>query len=47
MILVVKAESTKKDIIKSSINDIENLGANLLGIVFNFGDRFRNRYHNY
>lgn len=47
MILVVKAEATKKDIIKSSINDIENLGANLLGIVFNFGDRFRNRYHNY
>ncbi|WP_352417142.1 polysaccharide biosynthesis tyrosine autokinase, partial [Clostridium tertium] len=41
MILVVKAEATKKDIIKSSINDIENLGANLLGIVFNFGDRFR------
>lgn len=47
MILVVKAEGTKKDIIKSSINDIENLGANLLGIVFNFGDRFRNRYYNY
>lgn len=47
MILVVKAESTKKDIIKSSINDIENLGANLLGIVFNFGDRFRNKYFSY
>lgn len=47
MILVVKAEGTKKDIIKSSINEIENLGANLLGIVFNFGDRFRNRYYNY
>ncbi|WP_111928319.1 polysaccharide biosynthesis tyrosine autokinase [Clostridium tertium] len=47
MILVVKAEATKKDIIKSSINDIENLGANLLGIVFNFGDRFRNKYFSY
>ncbi|MGY5238389.1 polysaccharide biosynthesis tyrosine autokinase [Clostridium tertium] len=47
MILVVKAEGTKKDIIKSSINDIENLGANLLGIVFNFGDRFRNKYFSY
>lgn len=47
MILVVKAEDTKKDIIKSSINDIENLGANLLGIVFNFGDRFRNKYFSY
>lgn len=47
MILVVKAESTEKDVVKASIKDLENLGANLLGIVFNFGDRFRNKYHNY
>lgn len=47
MILVVKAESTEKDVVKASIKDLENLGANLLGIVFNFGDRFRNKYFSY
>lgn len=46
-ILVVKAESTKKDIIKSTINDINNLSSNLIGIAFNFGDRFRNKYYTY
>ncbi|MCF0147272.1 MAG: polysaccharide biosynthesis tyrosine autokinase [Clostridium sp.] len=46
-ILVVKAESTKKDIIKSTINDINNLSSNLMGIAFNFGDRFRNKYYTY
>ena len=46
-ILVVKAESTKKDIIKSTIKDMNNLGANLIGIAFNFGDRFRNKYFTY
>ena len=46
-ILVVKAESTKKDIIKSTIKDMDNLGSNLIGIAFNFGDRFRNKYYTY
>lgn len=46
-ILVIKAESTKKDIIKSTIKDIDNLGSNLIGITFNFGDRFRNKYYTY
>lgn len=46
-ILVVKAESTKKDIVKATIKDIENLGSNLIGITFNFGDRFRNKYYTY
>lgn len=46
-ILVIKAESTKKDIVKSSIKDINNLGGNLIGISFNFGDRFRNKYYTY
>lgn len=47
VMLVVKAEGVKKDVVKSSIGDIENLGANLLGIVFNSGDKFRNRYFSY
>lgn len=46
-LLVVKAESTKKDTIKSTIKDIENLGSSLIGIAFNFGDRFRNKYYTY
>lgn len=46
-ILVIRAESTKKDIVKSSIKDIENLGGNLIGVSFNFGDRFRNKYYTY
>lgn len=46
-ILVVKAESTNKDIIKSSLKIIESFGANLVGISFNFGDRFRNKYYTY
>lgn len=46
-ILVIKAESTKKDIIKSTIKDIDNLSSNLIGIAFNFGDRFRNKYYTY
>ena len=46
-ILVVKAESTKKDIIKSTINDINNLSSNLIGIACNFADRFRNKYYTY
>jgi len=46
-VLVVKSESTKKDIVKATIKDIENLGCNLIGISFNFGDRFRNKYYTY
>lgn len=46
-ILVVKAESTNKDTVKATIKDMDNLGANLLGISFNFGDRFRNKYYTY
>ena len=46
-ILVVKAESTKKDIVKASLKIIESFGANLIGITFNFGDRFRNKYYTY
>ena len=46
-ILVVKAESTKKDIVKASLKTIESFGANLIGITFNFGDRFRNKYYTY
>lgn len=45
--LVVKAESTKKDVVKESIKDIESLGVNLIGISFNFGDKFRNIYYSY
>lgn len=46
-ILVIKAESTNKDTVKATIKDIDSLGANLLGISFNFGDRFRNKYYTY
>lgn len=46
-ILVVKAESTKKDDVKFSIKEMDNIGINLIGIAFNFADRFRNKYYNY
>lgn len=46
-ILVVKAEDTKKDVVKTTIKDINNLGSKLIGITFNFGDRFRNKYYTY
>lgn len=47
VVLVVKAESTKKDIVKTSVDDINNLGSRLIGLVFNYGDRFRNKYYEY
>lgn len=47
MILVVKAEFVEKDIVKSSIENINKLGSKLVGIVFNCGDMFRNKYYKY
>jgi len=46
-ILVVRAEYVKKDIVKNTIENIENLQVRLIGLVFNYGDSFRNKYHNY
>ena len=46
-ILVVRAEYVKKDLVKNTIENIDNLDGSLIGLVFNCGDRFRNKYHNY
>lgn len=45
VILNVKAESTKKDIVKESLKNINYLGVELVGLIFNCGDRFRNKYN--
>ena len=37
----------KKDLVKNTIENIDNLDGSLIGLVFNCGDRFRNKYHNY
>ncbi|WP_418223338.1 polysaccharide biosynthesis tyrosine autokinase [Clostridium isatidis] len=47
LILVVRAEFVRKDIVKSSIDNLKNSGVELIEVVFNSGDRFRNTYHNY
>ncbi|MGG7058010.1 polysaccharide biosynthesis tyrosine autokinase [Clostridium tertium] len=47
VILNIKAESTKKDIVKSTIKEFNSLGTNITGLAFNFGDRFRNSYYQY
>jgi polysaccharide biosynthesis transport protein len=47
VILNIKAEETKKDIVKSTIKEINTLGTSMIGLVFNFGDRFRNSYYQY
>lgn len=47
VILNIKAESTKKDIVKSTIKEINTLGTSIIGLAFNFGDRFRNSYYQY
>ena len=45
VLLNVKAESTKKEIVKESLKNINYLGINLVGLIFNFGDKFRNKYN--
>lgn len=45
VLLNVKAESTKKDVVKESLRNINYLGVELVGLIFNCGDRFRNKYN--
>ena len=45
VLLNIKAESTKKDIVKESLRNINYLGVELVGLIFNCGDRFRNKYN--
>lgn len=47
VILVVKAESIKKDIARESLELIRNVQGNLSGIVFNYADTIRNKYYKY
>lgn len=41
----LKAEETNKSIVKEALKSINYLGINLIGLVFNFGDKFRNKYY--
>ena len=46
-ILVIKAKSTKKDTIKSSIDLIRNVNGNIIGTVLNGVDVPKSKYYNY
>lgn len=45
VIFNIKAEGTKKNIAKEALKSINYLGVNLVGVIFNFGDKFRNKYY--
>lgn len=44
-ILVVKAEKTSKLLVRDSVKIINELGENLVGVVFNGADTFRNKFY--
>lgn len=44
-ILVVKAEKTSKSLVRDSVKVINELGENLVGVVFNGADTFRNKFY--
>lgn len=47
VILVVKAESTKKESVQASINLIKKVNGHIIGTVLNGVDTKRNKYHYY
>ena len=47
VILVIKAEKTKKESIQNSINLLKKVNAHLIGTVLNGVDTKRNKYHYY
>lgn len=46
-ILVVRAERTKRDAVKSAVDLLKNVNANIIGIVLNGIDASRNKYDYY
>lgn len=47
VVLVVRANKTKKEIVSNSINSIKNINANFIGIVLNGVDNSSNKYYQY
>ncbi len=47
VILVVRAERTKKDSVKFSKESLQKVKANIIGIVLNGGERTRDKYYYY
>lgn len=46
-LLVVRAEKSSKDIVKESIELINSVNGNIVGIVLNAADTFRNKFYKY
>lgn len=47
VLLVVRANKTKKDLVNNSINSIKNIKANFIGVVLNGVDSSDNKYYQY
>lgn len=47
VLLVVRANKTKKDLVNNSINSIKNIKANFIGVVLNGVDISDNKYYQY
>lgn len=47
VLLVVRANKTKKDLVNNSIESIKNINAKLIGIVLNGVDNSTNKYYQY